>query len=121
MIYLGIFCLTCVLLLSYGSDFEFLWYACVCAPAFAHPAVCISHAFPFASVFFVLFLFSVCFLCFILVCLLSVYFLKKERKKTWSLVGRKELGKEEAGETIIRIYFMKNKLLSNKIEKKKKS
>lgn len=52
---------------------------------------------------------------------MPVYFLKKERKKRWSLVGRKELGREEAGETIIRIYFMKNKLFSNKIEKKKKS
>lgn len=74
--------LSCVLFVYYGSDFVFLWYVCVYVPAFAHPTVCVSHSFPFVSVFF-LFLFSVCFLFFKFwfVCLLPVYFLKKERKK----------------------------------------
>lgn len=55
--------LSCVLFVYYGSDFVFLWYVCVYVPAFAHPTVCVSHSFPFVSVFF-LFLFSVCFLFF---------------------------------------------------------
>ena len=47
---------------------------------------------------------------------LPFFLLKKKTKKTWNWMGGEDLGGDEAGKTVARIYFMKKYIFNKTIK-----
>lgn len=109
------------LLVCYGFKLCFLWFS-VCANVSVSTSVCVSSALvhSFTCFFLYICLFSLiqgCFILFYFVSSFSTCFLKGEGKKRYKFWWLGKICDKLEGETLIRIYCMKNKTIFKKRKK----